>query len=99
MTHIMPDGSVMNMEDMSSPEMGTAGEAASGHAEHGAATEAAGTSEESAHASMGGAIDWQVIALIIGLIAACVAVTTAVNEYLRRRAAGGACGETEATDG
>jgi hypothetical protein len=87
-TMIMPDGSVMYMDDMpAAAEQGSTGAAAD------TATEG---HDSMAGMDMGGSIDWQVILLILALVAACVAVATAVNSYLQRQAETGAFARLEA---
>jgi hypothetical protein len=82
-TMIMPDGSVMNMGDMPAAAPEDSGSAA--------------IAEDSmAGMDMGGSVDWQVILLILALVAACVALGTGVNEYLRRQIAVGAFTRVEA---
>ncbi|OFW59265.1 MAG: hypothetical protein A2133_04890 [Actinobacteria bacterium RBG_16_64_13] len=78
-TMVMSDGSVMNMDDMGStadPSDVAAGSAAE-------------TAETAQH-SMGGAVDWQVIGLILALVAACISLATVLNAYLRGQMKDGA---------
>jgi len=82
-TMIMPDGSVMDMGPATAADTATA------------STVAPGSTMDTGH--MGGAIDWQVIGLILALIAACVSLGTALNEYLRRQIAVGAVLDQGAT--
>jgi hypothetical protein len=83
-TMIMPDGSVMDMGDMpvASQDSSTP------------ATVAAGT-DSMEGMNMGGSIDWQVILMILALVAAGVAFGTAINAYLRRQIDNGALAQPE----
>ena len=86
-TMIMPDGSVMYMDDM--PATST---------QHGD-TESAAAGEAAGHDSMEGMsmghIDWQVILLILALVAAGIALGTAIGAYLRRQIDSGALAQAE----
>jgi hypothetical protein len=83
-TMIMPDGSVMYMDNMPSASQGSTTPA----------TAAAGT-DSMQGMDMGGSIDWQVILMILALVAAAVAFGTAVNAYLRRQLDNGALAQPE----
>ncbi len=98
-TYAMPDGSTMNAEEMSSHGGEAVGGAEAAGVEQHAASEGGATSEESAHVSSGGTIDWQMITLILALIGAFIAVATTINEHLRRRIRAGARAATEASNG
>lgn len=91
-TMIMPDGSTMDMGDMGPS---TAGDSSTADPAGQTMTMPDGSTMDMG--AMGGAIDWQVIGLILALVAACIPLGIALNEYLRRKMALGALVEQGAT--
>ena len=84
-TMIMPDGSIMNMGDM--------GPAAADNSASAATTPQTMVMPDGSTmdmGDMGGPIDWQVILLVLALIAACISLGTTLNAHLRRQMAVGA---------
>ena len=83
--HMMPDGSMMSMEDMPGMEgmgdMSAAGEGA------GTDTASPAEGEQATGHSMGGSVDWQVIGLILALVSTGIALGGGLKEYLRRQIA------------
>jgi hypothetical protein len=82
-TMIMPDGSVMNMGDMAPAADNSASAATTPQ------TMVMPDGSTMDMGDMGGSIDWQVIFLILALVAACISLGTTLNAHLRRQVTGG----------